>query len=204
VDNSAERRGARWRGPRNRKLPAAGWVAVGLLGAAVIAPASAVAASNLVGIVGANGTRAAVTAAGELETAETSPSSFVAAYGYGSDGDCTTIYKVPKGDGLIIRSVTFNTLATTSTGSGYYTGLFTAKKCAADDYILDNNPAGTGETTVPLDPGMAIKAGTTLYVKAPFGVESEVYLNGYLVPAKAVPANRIPVTALRAGAAQRR
>jgi hypothetical protein len=201
MDNSETRNSGRKLARLGRRVPAAGWVAVGLLGAAVIAPASAVAASNLVGIVGSNGARAGVTSAGALQTAAASPSNFVAAFKY-APGTCQPLYKVPKNDGLVLTSVTFNTYTVPSTGGGYYTGLFTNSNCTGG-YFLDNDPGAVGETTVPLNPGMALKSGTGIYVESFSGVASEVYINGYLVPAKAVPSNRLPAVA-HASAAQRR
>jgi len=186
-----------------RTVPAAAWIAVGLLGAAVIAPATAVAASNLVGIVGSNGARAAVTSAGALETGAANPSSFVAIYG--AQSACGLIYTVPKGHGLIVQSVTFNTLSATTTGGGFYTGLYVGKSatiCTGEGYFLDNNPGGTGEISVPLTPGYALKSGTEIWENST--VNAEVYITGYLVPASAVPSNRIPSSAVREGSAQRR
>jgi hypothetical protein len=200
MESSETRSGRRKLFRLDRRMPAAGWVAVGLLGAAVIAPASAVAASNLVGIVGSNGARAGVTSTGALQTAAASPSNFVAAYNF-SSGTCKLIYKVPKHDGLIVRSVTFNAVTVPSTGSGYFAGLYTKSNCSGA-YFLDSNPGSVGETTVPLDPGVALKGGTGIYVSTGGGVDTEVYINGYLVPAKAVTANRLPAT-VHASAAQR-
>jgi len=200
---SSERKDGTFRRFR-RTMPAAAWIAVGLLGAAVIAPATAVAASNLVGIVGSNGARANVTSDGAVQTADASPSSFVAAYGYDLDATCNLVYTVPKGYGLVITGVTFNTLSATTTGSGYFTGLYTASTCPGDSYFLDDNPPGTGEETVPLDPGYALKSGTSIYVYAASPLESEVYVNGYLVPSKDVPKDRIPPAAVRKSSAQRR
>ena len=201
MDNSGTTHGGRKLTRIGRRMPAAGWVAVGLLGAAIIAPASAVAASNLVGIVGSNGARAGVTSTGALQTAPASPSNFVAAYGI-TDGTCVPIYKVPRNKGLIITSVTFNTISTPSTGGGYWSGLYTSSSCTGN-YFLDNSPGGTGEITVPLNPGLALTSGTGVYVAPQGGVEIEVYINGYLVPAAAVPSNRLPAVT-HAGAAQQR
>jgi len=199
MDNS-EKNGDRRLARLGRRMPAAGWVAVGLLGAAVIAPASAVAASNLVGIVGSNGARAGVTSTGALQTAAASPSNFVAAT-KAAAGTCQRIYKVPNHNGLVITSVTFNAYTVPASGIGLYTGLYTKSTCAGP-YFLDNNPGGVGETTVPFHTGLALKPGTSIFVESFSGVISEVYINGYLVPAKAVPANRLPA-ALHASAAQR-
>jgi hypothetical protein len=201
MDNSETRNGGRMLARLGRRLPAAGWVAVGLLGAAVIAPASAVAASNLVGIVGSNGARAGVTSAGSLQTAEASPASFVALHDF-AEGSCDLVYKVPRHEGLIITGVAFNSYVVPTPGPGTFTGLYTTRNCAGS-YFLDNNPGGIGETTVPLSPGLALKSGTGLYITTAGGVFSDVYITGYLVSASAVPSNRLPAVA-RANAAQPR
>jgi hypothetical protein len=173
-----------------RRFPAAAWVAVGLLAAALIAPASAVAASSLVGIVGGNGARAEVTAADQLQTAETSPANFVALYA-SSDVNkaCDLFYKVPKGKGLIIQTVTFNAITVTSPGFDTYAALYPSSSCSTN-YFLDSNPSGTGEVSVPLTPGMALTSGTPIALLEE-DVYIEVYITGYLVPASDVPSNRL-------------
>jgi hypothetical protein len=143
-----------------------------------------------------------VTSTGALQTAAASPSNFVAAHSFANSTTCNLVYKVPKHDGLIITGVTFNTYTIPTPGAGVYTGLHTNSNCS-DSYFLDDNPGGVGETTVPLSPGIALKAGAGVYVETDSGVVGEVYITGYLVPAKAVPSNRIPAVA-HASTAQRR
>jgi uncharacterized membrane protein len=179
-----------------RRVPAAGWAAVVLIGAAIAVPASAVAASNLVGISGSNGARAAVTSASALQTAEASPTSLVSIYGYTSGG-CTKIYTIPAHEALIIQSVTFNNVTVPTTGDDHFTGLYDLSTCA--DYFLDQNPGGTGEVSVPLPTGVALKSGTSIYQYTSTGQETELWVNGYLVPASAVPTNHVSTGARHSG-----
>jgi hypothetical protein len=97
-DQSAGRCAARLQeeGDPLRRMPVAAWIGIGVLAVAIIAPASATAASNLVGIVGGNGARAAVTAAGQLQDTETTPGNFVTLYAF-SSGSCDNFYNVPSG-----------------------------------------------------------------------------------------------------------
>jgi hypothetical protein len=173
-----------------RRMPVAAWIGIGVLAVAIIAPASATAASNLVGIVGGNGARAAVTAAGQLQDTETTPGNFVTLYAF-SRGSCDNFYNVPSGKALIIKSVTFNTLSITALGSGNFTGLYANSTCVGR-YFLDQNPGGTGEVSVPLTPGAALKAGTSLSMLASSTVTEEAYVFGYLVPASEVTSNHVP------------
>jgi hypothetical protein len=183
-----------------RRLSAAAWVAIGVLGAAIIAPASAYAASNWVGIVGSNGSRVAVTPAGQLQETQTSPGNFVALFSP-ADGTCEHIYKVPNGKALIIESVTFNTFDLTEpAGDGTFAALYADADCAAP-YFLDDDPAGTGENSVPLTPGVALKSGTPISVLNS-GLDAEVYVFGYLVPSSEVGSSHIPVSSVHAGAVQ--
>jgi hypothetical protein len=185
---------------RRRRIPSAAWVAVGLLAAGIIAPTSALAASNLVGIVGGNGVRAGVTRAGQLQTTQTSPGNFVTLFASPSSGACDFFYKVPSGDGLIIESVTFNSITVTSPGLDTFAALYPNATCKGS-YVLDNNPGGTGETSVPLTPGLALKSGTALSMVQDRDVV-EVYITGYLVPAGDVPSNRVPAVLGHAGGTQ--
>jgi hypothetical protein len=185
-----------------RRLPAVAWVAIGVLGAAIIAPASAYAASNWVGIVSANGHRVAVTPAGQLEETQTNPGNFVSLY-LNSGGECENVYTVPKNRALIIESVTFNTLDLYgSAGDGIFSGLYARPDCAGD-YFLDENPAGTGETSMPLTPGVTLKSGTALSFENN-GNDTEVYVFGYLVPSSEVGSSHIPASSVRAAAIQGR
>jgi hypothetical protein len=183
-----------------RKMPAAAWVAVGLLGAAIIAPAAAVAGTNLVTIIGAHNVHAGVTPDGQLQTTETGPGAFVNIYGT-AENSCFKAYTVPHGKALIIENVTFNTLSVTTTGPGNFTGIYPTSSCSR--YFLDNNPGVTGEVSVPTSPGIALKQGSTIYEESSSSVDSEVYLFGYLVPASEVSANHLVSGAVHAGAQHR-
>jgi hypothetical protein len=184
-----------------RKLPAAAWVAVGLLGAAIIAPATAIAGTNLVSIIGAHGVHAAVTPDGQLQTTETAPGSVVDLFGGQVSGKCLKVYTVPHGKALIIENVTFNNLIVTATGPGNFTGIYPTSSCSR--YFLDNNPSTPGEVSVPTSPGIALKQGSTIYEESSSTVDSEVYLFGYLVPASEVSANHLVSGAVHAGAQHR-
>jgi hypothetical protein len=184
-----------------RKMPAAAWVAVGLLGAAIIAPAAAVAGTNLVTIIGAHNVHAGVTPDGQLQTTETAPGSAVDLFGGQIPNKCLKVYTVPHGKALIIENVTFNTLSVTTTGPGNFTGIYPTSSCSR--YFLDNNPGVTGEVSVPTTPGIALKQGSTIYLHSSPTVDSEIYVYGYLVPASEVSANHLVSGAVHAGAQHR-
>jgi len=173
-----------------RSLPAAAWVVVGVVLASVLAPAAAVAASNLVGIIGSNGARASVTKAGQLQATEAAPASFKSFFA-NANGSCNHVLTVPSTKGLVLRQAVFDNIVVSSPGGGTFVGLYlNDPTCTGVEghYFIDENPAGVGVVTIPFEPGFALKHGTKLYVRAS-SVLADLFVYGYLVPASDVPSN---------------
>lgn len=164
-----------------RKLSTGAWIAVGLVVGLVLAPAGAIAATSLVGIVAANGTRAGVTGAGQLNVAEAGPVTF-RELGVPSPSGCATIFKVPAVDGFIIKSITFDTWADPTPGGGNVAAVYSGAGCSAANEVFVANPGGVGDSTVPFDPGFAVGPNGILTYNVGGNVLADVYITGYLVP----------------------
>jgi hypothetical protein len=163
------------------------WLAVGLAIGLIAAPAAAVAATiTAVNIIGPNGVRAQVSAAGQLETTPASPSSLRVFYKLGIAGDlCTPIYTAPPGTSLILQQVSVDVFADPSPGSGDTIALSTDDQC--QNLLFDDNPSTIGATVFPLGPGIVVPGGHSLYAIGKDLVEGEVYGYGYVVPVADAP-----------------
>jgi hypothetical protein len=187
-----------------RSLPAAAKVVIGVVLASVLAPAAAVAATNLVGIIGSNGARASVTKAGQLQATEAAPASFKSFFA-NVNSACNHVLTVPSTKGLVLRQAVFDNLSVTSPGPGTFAGLYlNDPTCSGFEgkYFIDENPAGTGVVTIPFEPGFALKHGTKLYVRAN-NVLGDLFVYGYLVPASDVPSTT-PFARIHSGFAPNR
>ena len=106
---------------RLRALPVGAWIAISLLGAAILVPASAVATTSLVGLVGPNGVRAGVTNASQLRTAEAAPGTFMVFNRNGlvpGPGNCQPLTSDVGTRGYVIKQVVFNVFVDTNPGQG--------------------------------------------------------------------------------------
>lgn len=164
-----------------RKLSTGAWIALGLAVGLVLAPAGAIAATNLVGIVASNGARASVTAAGQLRVAEASATSFRELKAISTTG-CAKLIKVPANDGFIIKSVTFDTWDDPTPGGGNFASVYLGSGCNPNQEVIVINPGSVGGTTVPLDPGFAVPPNGVLTYNVAGNVSADVYVTGYLVP----------------------
>jgi hypothetical protein len=177
-----------------------GAVLVGtMVGPAVVQAATA----GLVKIAGARGSHVAdvsssgrlsvdaglgMTKAGQVETAEASPSAYVIALAAPSCG-AGGIYKIPSGKALIITGVDFYLDANSSTPGQLQQDLEVGPAATPCKHIV-----AVGEDTTQIvaqqqvfQPGIAVPAGDAVgLVTADPSGSAEIY--GYLVPASAVPA----------------
>jgi hypothetical protein len=162
------------------------------------------AAAGLVKIEGARGSHEAdvsrggqlsvnagltMTKAGQVETAEASPSAYVIAL---APPSCAAggIYKIPPGKALIITGVDFYLDADSSTPGQLQQDLEVGPSATPCKHIV-----AAGEATTEIvaqqqvfQPGIAVPAGDAVgLVTADPSGSAEIY--GYLVPASAVPAS---------------
>lgn len=130
----------------------------------------------------------AMTKAGQVETAEASPSAYVIALG-GPSCAAGGIYKIPAGKALIITGVDFYLDANSSMPEQLQQDLEVGPAATPCKHIV-----AAGEDTTQIvaqqqvfQPGIAVPAGDAVgLVTADPSGGAEIY--GYLVPAAAVPA----------------
>ena len=173
---------------RLRALPTGPWIAIGLMASAILVPASAIATTSLVGLIGANGVRVGVTNASQLKTAETSPGSFLVFNRNGlvpGPGNCMALTTNVGTRGYVIKQVVFNVFVDPSPGQGDYIALYSDNSCAT--FIAVQTPPTVGTSVFPIDPGFAIQAGGGLWAEAFGSVQGGVTVRGYTVPASDVP-----------------
>lgn len=185
-------------GPLRSARPRA--VLVGMMAGPAVVQA---AATSLVKIEGAHGSHVAdvsgsgrlsvnaglaTTKAGQVETAEASPSAYVIALG-GPSCAAGGIYKIPSGRALIITGVDFYLDDDSSTPAQLQQDLEVGPAATPCKHIV-----AAGEDTTQIvaqqqvfQPGIAVPAGDAVgLVTADPSGGAEIY--GYLVPASAVPA----------------
>jgi hypothetical protein len=174
--------------------------AIALLALAVASTGTAVAATGqLVNIAdGSNAARLAkVDVAGKLAVgdgagpltvdgavSETAPANLVRVFGFPSSS-CPTNYTVPAGKALIIKSITFFAHST-SPGSDSEIDVYSGAGCGS--FIAAGVTDRTDETIAEsFGAGMALPAGSVISSYA-YNSAGSYALQGYLVPAAAVPA----------------
>jgi hypothetical protein len=129
----------------------------------------------------------ALTVNGTVTTQQAAPGSFVhgAAFGLSSTRGCVKIANAPADKAMIIKEVRVDVFADPSPGIGQTVELFSDPSCAV--LVADVNPPGLGQTVVPFDPGVGIKAGSAMGAIVSGSVQAETYSDGYLVSSSLVP-----------------
>jgi hypothetical protein len=158
------------------------WLTTGLLIGAVAVPAFALGATGqLVTITG--GHNASVSAGGQLRTVEMDPANIVHGSAF-SSGACAPLAVAPANRALIIKQINVNAEAVVGTASVV---ISSDPACAGDVAAADLPQRGL--TSIPLGPGIPVRAGTGLYVHAN-GAGSTVQVDalGYSITPSALPA----------------
>jgi hypothetical protein len=166
-----------------------GWVLAGVLAALVLVPASAAAATiGVTELAGSNGQRADVTRAGQLNTAEAAPGSFVTRLGgadltSGTQSKCVTFPIISTTKAVVIRQFTVTTYSVP--GSLGSVLLYEGPNCQPSQVIDQLSYAAPDITNLPVDPGIALPKAGTISVNIA-GLGALVALFGYTVPASDV------------------
>jgi hypothetical protein len=168
---------------RRPQLSTGPWICIGLICAAVIAPASVYAATALtkVQIFGTSGTTAAnVTPQHQLLTVQIPPSAVVHT-GITISNGCSPVYMPPAGKGIVVTSVVYNYGSGTA-GYEVYGGLFNGASCTdIVDQIDQVDKYGSVEHVFPT--GVPFKAVYATSSGSPIGI----FITGYLINAGDVP-----------------
>jgi len=174
---------------RPRRGARSGWLIAGLAAGILLAPTAAVAAGvSVYSLVGPNGTKAAVTKAGQLQTTTIDPTMFRAFSDYGFTGlnECAREFTVPHGKSLILTDVSWDVWRDPTPGSGNDVWLSTSPSCNAP--LMDWNPGAIGAQEFSFGQGLVVTQGHSVYASSTGGtLGAEFYAHGYLVPSADAP-----------------
>ena len=159
------------------------WICIGLIGAAIAAPATVyAAASSTVAIGNTTGTQTAkVTTNHQLLTTPIDPASVVTIANSVSAG-CKTIYTPPAGKAIVVTDATY-TVGTGVEGSEDYGGLFAGSGCGTIVDQWDNvKKFDSLQRVFPTGLPMASVSANNNTTPA-----INVFLHGYLIPVGQLP-----------------
>jgi hypothetical protein len=166
------------------------WFAIGVLVAAILAPAATIAATSFVQIQGPSGDVAAVDMGHQLLVG---PAAFVDYFDTANTGpfrgtaspSCEILVPA-QSKALIVRQVQID-VATDPPDQGNFVALYSSTACSSG-YIRVVHTSGPGQITVSFDPGYRIRGRSGIAAKV-FGASLSVNIavSGYRVPAAAVP-----------------
>ena len=191
---------------RFTQLSGSGWFLAGAVVALIVVPAGAAAATiGVTELAGSNGQRADVTRAGQLDTAEAPPSSFVTRVGgadltAASQSKCVTFPVISSARAVVIRQFTVTVYSVPGTLGSVL--LYEGPDCQASRGIDQLSYAAPGITSLPVDPGIALPKAGTISVSID-GLGALVAFFGYTVPAGDVPSYTSAGALTRAPAAIR-
>jgi hypothetical protein len=167
-------------------------LAIGVvIGAVLLSGVAVAAAPGLVTIADSTGTnKASVNGAGQLLAAESNPRNTVIVQGAtGEVETCQTIYTVPAGKALIIKSAMFGTQKDTANPE------IDLLKNGCTDHLTSavSNPSTTFASQLQTWPlGIPVASGKTVDMICFEALTCVVDLVGYLVPSALVPATASP------------
>jgi len=183
---------------RIKEISRAGWMLIGVVGALLLFPSVASAASTIYnGIIGISGQKADVSPTSQLLTAEAAPSAYY--HNFATPGAATVVATPPSGRALVVSGLSVDFFSTNPQGSVHvYVG---NSSCASDllTVAFVNGPAiwngssyvlSGGTQTVPVSPGVAIPATDRLCATALGGMNADVMVSGYSVTSSSVTAPR--------------
>ncbi len=161
------------------------WLAVGVAVGLILAPAAAVAAGvGVTSLIGSNGTKVAVTGAGQLATAPADASryrSFTDAnLNSGGATGCQTLYTAPRGWSFVLTQITVDAWADPTPGAFNGAAIYLGTGCTR--LIADWNPPTVGAFVFPFSPGIVVPHGHSVAAYVNGGVKAEAFGSGYLIP----------------------
>ena len=159
---------------------------LGILVAAVMMPAAVVAATALVRIEGPGGNVAAVSAAKQLQAAESDPAAYLNKRAViSAPATCVVLDSRPTTKAAILSQLRIGV----GGGTNVIFQLFRNRTCAGSPFyeqVLPNVTARSHSET--FEPGVPVKAGGGLsFMVFGSGVSGSVSMYGYTVPPAAVP-----------------
>ena len=142
------------------------------------------------------GTKASINSArrlgvfGGVTATETAPANFYRFLRELIPADlCVVVATPPKTKALILKTIDVNTNNMTAPPAhNKYVGILVGTNCSNGRIVAFVNPPGIGLTVIPLDPGVGVPAGQSLWAQA-VGISVDVSGTGYTVSAATVPAS---------------
>jgi hypothetical protein len=191
-----------------KKMPAIGWVVVGIAVAVLAVPtvAGATAVLKFTGIEGSpSGDKADVTAANQLLTTTAQPQNLFSGYvGLGAVGVNQTtsdpILTAPSGSGLIVDNISANVYLWDGTAEYdsyvFYVGTANCSKqvmTANEDFAAEYYPNAESYTTeTDLAPGVPVPEGDALCMQLATGTHDDSFYVFADATASVVPASSVP------------
>jgi len=174
-----------------KQMPRFAWFAIGIAVAVLLVPSGVAAAKaglKFTGIQGTSGSQADVTSAGQLQTAAAGPGAAFENLTTAVAGQTVVVATPPAGKALMITSVHVNLWGLTSTDPYMYLSTRTGSCTGPTDSFFDEvDPATSGVSVLPYDPGLPIPSTEVLCVTAT-NLAANVEAVGYSVPSASVPA----------------
>jgi hypothetical protein len=170
---------------RLNRLPRPVWLTAGVVAGLIAVPAVTVAATATIVNIQGNGHTASVSPAGQLRTVEMDPSTFT--HLGGSAGiSCKDLGTASTSRAFVARDVSFANITTVSAGDYVSAVVIAGSSCAGGSSVADAEFAQPGSHEVHLGDGVAVPAGTHLWLAVNGGnITANVY--GYTVTPNAVP-----------------
>jgi hypothetical protein len=171
----------------SRRVAVVVLVGAALLGA-IVAPRVAEAVGSIVTIQGGGSTtKAAVTKANQLQTAEAAPSAFREFTTSSGPTGCLAFGTVPSTKGFIAKSVVLD-VPVKAVGGLELVTVYPNGTCTGREMV--SAPTSViGDYSFPFEPGFAVGHGKHFSMKVvSAGAVAAVYVTGYLVPSGDVPA----------------
>jgi hypothetical protein len=98
---------------------------------------------------------------------------------------CLVLARPLAGKAMVVREVRVDVFGDPSPGPDENLVIFNDSTCT--NQVADVNPATVGETVLPFDPGLGIRANSGISARATGSVEAEAYVDAYSVPSASVP-----------------
>jgi hypothetical protein len=104
-----------------------------------------------------------------------------------NQGSCVEVSVPPSGKAMIVRQVRVSVFEDPSPGNGAFVAMYDSAACSPGTEVADASPATIGDTTIPFDPGLGVRANSGLSAFVDGGVGALVYTDGYSVASSQVP-----------------
>lgn len=161
------------------------WLTVGVLAGAIAVPAVTVAATATIVNIQGSGHTASVSPGGQLRTVEMDPSNFAHLRGATGTG-CKDLGTASTSRAYIVRDIAFGNTSSVAVGDYVSALVLAGSSCASGSVIADAEFAQPDSQEVHLGDGVAVPAGTHLWLSVNGGnVAGNVY--GYTITHSAVP-----------------